>query len=271
MNPANTTKSNQDTEECTNIEKADLFSKIQRVCTPHLVSFSKTIQSFVGWDIWEHIVLAASTVKWALLASVVGILAGSASALFLTLLSSATEFRIAHPWMLWLLPLCGLLIGYVYYQWGKAVEKGNNLILDNIHQPKKVVPLLMAPMILFSTVLTHLFGGSAGREGTAVQMGGSLASWLAQRLSLSAEDTRLILMAGMSAGFGAVFGTPLAGAIFGMEVQSVGRIRYEGIIPCLIASIVGDVICSLWGVSHTHYKHAEAVTLNGLLFAKLLI
>lgn len=258
-------------EERANVKTANLFSKIRQVFIPPLANFSKTIQAFLGWDIWEHIVLAASTVKWTLLASIVGILAGSASALFLTLLSSATEFRITHPWMLWLLPLCGFVIGYVYYQWGKVVEKGNNLILDNIHQPKKVVPLLMAPMILFSTVLTHLFGGSAGREGTAVQMGGSLASWLAQRLSLCAEDTRLILMAGMSAGFGAVFGTPLAGAIFGMEVQSVGRIRYEGIIPCLIASIVGDIVCSSWGVAHTHYKHAEAITLNGLLFAKLAI
>lgn len=249
----------------------DLFSKIQQVFTPTLVTITKAIRVVMRWNFWEHIVLVSSTAKWALLASIVGILAGSASALFLTLLSFATLFRIAHPWMLWLLPVCGFAIGYVYYRWGKTIERGNNLILDNIHQPNKFIPLLMAPMILVSTVLTHLFGGSAGREGTAVQMGGSLASWLARRLSLRAEDTRLTLMAGISAGFGAVFGTPLAGAVFGMEVQSVGRMRYEGIIPCLIASIVGDVVCRWWGVGHTHYKHAEAVTLNGWLFAKLAI
>ena len=249
----------------------DPFSKIQQILTPPLISISKTLQGFIRWDIWEHIVLVSSTIKWAILSSIVGILAGSASALFLTLLSSATNFRIAHPWMLWLLPVCGFVIGYIYYQWSKTVEKGNNLILETIHQPVGLIPLLMAPMILFSTVLTHLFGGSAGREGTAVQMGGSLAGWLAHRLYLRAEDTRLTLMAGMSAGFGAVFGTPLSGAIFGMEVQSVGRMRYEGIIPCLIASIVGDIVCKWWGVGHTHYKQADVVMLNGVLFAKLAI
>jgi H+/Cl- antiporter ClcA len=250
----------------------DPFLKLQQTYTSFLITSTQSIKiPFLRWNIWEHIVLIASTSKWILLSVLVGTLAGSASALFLTLLSSATSFRISHPWLLWFLPLCGFTVGYIYYKWGTVIEKGNNLILDNIHKPSGVIPILMLPMILFSTVLTHLFGGSAGREGTAVQMGGALASWVANRLSLRSEDIRLTLMAGMSAGFGAVFGTPLAGAVFGMEVQSVGSIRYEGIIPCLIASIVGDLVCRWWGVGHTHYKQSPAVLFNVWLFSKLII
>lgn len=250
----------------------DPFLKIRRQFVPSVAAATQTIKMpFIHWHIWEHIVLISSASKWALIASMVGILTGSASALFLTLLTTATSFRIAHPWLLWLLPLCGLVIGFVYHKWGQSVEKGTNLILDRIHEHGDVIPILMAPLILIATVLTHLFGGSAGREGTAVQIGGSLGGWLAHRLKLSKRDTRIVLMSGMSAGFGAVFGTPLAGAIFGMEVQSVGRMRYEGLIPCLVGSIVGDLACRWWGVGHTHYPTALSVPFNLVLFGKLAL
>jgi H+/Cl- antiporter ClcA len=257
-------------EKRATITDNDPFLRIQRRFAPGLAAIAHAVKvPIIRWNAWEHIVLVASAAKWSLLASLVGVLAGSASAAFLALLTIATAFRMAHPWLLWLLPLCGLLVGFVYHKWGKSVERGNNLILDQVHKPAGLVPLLMTPFILISTVLTHLFGGSAGREGTAIQMGGSLAAWLGRRLNLHYEDLRLILMAGMSAGFGSVFGTPLAGAVFGMEVQSVGRIRYEGIMPCLIASVVGDRVCKWWGIGHSHYQSPAAVSLDATLLLKL--
>jgi H+/Cl- antiporter ClcA len=156
-----------------------------------------------------------------------------------------------------------MAIGFTYWHHGKAVVGGNNLLLDRIHDPNgTVIPFLLAPLILVTTVLTHLFGGSAGREGTAVQMGGTLADMAVGPLKLSKEDRRILIMAGISAGFGSVFGTPLAGAIFGLEVLSIGRIRYDGLVPCLVASLVGDVVCRGWGIHHTSYLAASAFSLT---------
>jgi H+/Cl- antiporter ClcA len=129
----------------------------------------------------------------------------------------------------------------------------------------------MAPFVLFGTVMTHLFGGSAGREGTAIQMGASLADGVRRLLRLSPEDRRLMLMAGISGGFGSVFGTPVAGFVFGMEVQSVGRIRYEGMVPCLVAAIVGDLVTRAWGVTHALYPALVNVEIDPLLLVKVVI
>src|SRR5665213_211287 len=177
--------------------------------------------------------------KWTAIASAVGILAGSAAAIFLYSLDWATATRERNSWLIWLLPVAGFAVGWVYHRFGKTVERGNDLLIDEIHDPRKVVPLRMAPLILVGTILTHLFGGSAGREGTAVQMGGSLADQLSHRLKLGGEDRRTILMTGMSAGFGAVFGVPLAGAVFGVEALTIGRVQIGKLFECLVASIVG--------------------------------
>lgn len=191
--------------------------------------------------------------KWILLAILVGVMAGAGSALFLTGLYWATDTREANPWLLYLLPIGGMLIGYVYYRFGRDVEAGNNLLLERIQTTGGSVSILMAPLIVLSTIGTHLFGGSAGREGTAVQMGGSLADWLGRMLRLSPDSRRLILISGISGGFGAVFGTPIAGMVFGMEVLAVGRIRYDALVPCLVASTVGDLVCRGLGIHHHTY------------------
>lgn len=193
-------------------------------------------------------------IRWALLIIPVAIVVGSLNALFLWLLQVATSTRIDNPWLLYLLPFAGLIIVFSYRKMGKNSEGGNNLIMDEIHDPGAGVPRRMGPLVLITTVITHLFGGSAGREGTAVQIGGASTQWLARIFHLNDSDTRLILIAGVAAGFGAVFGTPLTGAIFALEVLAIGRLKYDAIIPALFASVLADLVCTAWGAHHTHYR-----------------
>ena len=191
--------------------------------------------------------------RWTLLALPVAVVAGSATAFFLWSLEGVTRLQWAHPWLLWLLPVGGVAVGLIYHYLGKNSHQGNNLLIDEIHQPGGGVPTRMAPLVLLGTLVTHLFGGSAGREGTALQMGGSLADMLARWFRVGKENRRLMLMSGVAAGFGAVFGTPLTGAIFAMEVLVIGRLQYEALVPVLVASLVGDATCSAWGIHHTVY------------------
>jgi H+/Cl- antiporter ClcA len=196
---------------------------------------------------------------------------GAACALFLWALDQATLLRFSYPWLLFLLPAGGFLIGWVYLRIGGKVEGGNNLIVEQIHTPGGGVPFRMAPLILVSTVLTHLFGGSAGREGTAVQMGGSLASAWGRVCKLDDDGMPVLLMAGIAAGFGAVFGTPIAGAVFAMEVLAVGRVQYRALVPCLGAALLADWTCQTIGVHHVAYHVAAPAGVTHPLVDPLLL
>jgi H+/Cl- antiporter ClcA len=213
------------------------------------------------WDYREHLHLGLFLLKWLSICVPLGLLVGSAVAFFLWSLDRVTEIQWQNPWLLYFLPIAGLVSGLIYRYVGQNSEAGNNLVIDQIHEPSAGVPVRMAPLVLLGTLITHLFGGSAGREGTAVQMGGSIASTLGRWFRLTPADVRILLMCGVAAGFGAVFGTPLTGAIFALEVLSIGKVNYRSLIPCLMASIAGDQVNNAWGVGHTHY---QLVFANGI-------
>lgn len=196
----------------------------------------------------------SSLLKWILICLLTGVLSGLASAIFLISLEWATTYRENNYWIIALLPIGGLLIGLLYYYYGKEVVKGNNLILEEYDNPKKIIPFKMAPLVLIGTVLTHLFGGSAGREGTAVQMGGAISDQFTRLFKLQPSERKTILIVGISAGFASIFGTPLAGAVFALEVLYFSKIRPNSILPSFAVAYIAYYTVELLQIKHTHYS-----------------
>ena len=195
---------------------------------------------------------------WVAMGACIGTLSGSASAIFLLSLDWVGGIRDAHLWLLAGLPIAGFTIGYGYHRYGSGVEKGNNLILKGIYTPQPALPLRMAPLVFFSTLITHLFGGSAGREGTAVQMGASLAAQLGKRWSLDAATCRILLICGVAGGFASVFGTPLAGAVFSLEWLFRRKVDPNAIFPAFWSAFTAYWVCDwIWGIGHTAYVIPE--------------
>jgi len=192
-------------------------------------------------------------VKWIFICLIVGILIGSVAAGFLSSLDFVTNWRGQHLWIIYSLPIIGFGIGAMYYYYGGDTKKGNNLLLEQHNHPEKRIPFKMAPFVYIGTILTHLAGGSAGREGTAVQMGGAIADQFTDLFKLNDTQRKTILIIGISAGFAAVFGTPIAGAIFALEIMLFKNIRVADILPSFAAAYIAHYTCLACGIHHTIY------------------
>lgn len=201
--------------------------------------------------------------QWMVICALIGLFSGSASALFLVVLEWFTQIREYNNWIIWLLPLGGLLIGLVYHYYGASVVKGNNLLLEEYENPQQPIPFKMAPLVLIGTLITHLVGGSSGREGTAVQMGGAIADQFSNWFKLDQNDRKTILILGISAGFASVFGTPLAGALFALEIVYFSKINLKSVLLSFAVAYVAYYTVELWQVTHTHYSIPILAELNG--------
>ena len=232
-----------DTEEQSTEAKSLLKKKLQY--------YSSEIQRDVG-----------NLVKWLMIAVLVGCITGAASTLFSFVLKSVTNCRKENEWMFYLLPVMGLIIVYLYEKFGKD-DGGTNQVLSTVRSQDDV-PILSAPLIFISTALTHLAGGSAGREGAAIQLGGSIANLLGRWIHLDEEDRHVIVMCGMSAAFSALFGTPMAAAVFAMEVVSVGVMYYTALVPCIIASLIASGFAASMGINPEafHVTSIPALTIE---------
>lgn len=189
---------------------------------------------------------------WSFIGAVIGAVVGVVGITFHILLEEVTAFRMSHPWILFLLPLGGLVIAGLYHLLRMQNDRGTNLILIAVRVNEKV-SLRLTPLIFISTIITHLLGGSAGREGAALQIGGSIGSFIGRKIKLDEKDERIITMCGMSAGFAALFGTPVAAVLFSMEVITVGIMHYSAIVPSIIAAITATGISMVCGVTPTSF------------------
>lgn len=187
--------------------------------------------------------------RWIVVAGTTGAILGFVGAYFARAITWVTNLRGENPWILYLLPVIGVVIAALY-KYGHE-KGGTNLVLESLHEGKKI-PLRMAPMIFIATILTHLGGGSAGREGAALQLGGSIAQYLGKAFRLDERNTKLIIMCGMSAGFSALFGTPLAATVFAMEVVTVGIMHFSALFPCSVAALTAAKVAHYFG------GHAES-------------
>lgn len=195
-----------------------------------------------------------SFLRWVAISAITGIVGGIVGALFHTSVEKVTVLREANSWLIYLLPFAGLMIVAIYHLFGLEDKIGTNDILNAVRKKKKGVPILLAPAIFIGTVMTHMFGGSAGREGAALQLGGSIASYIGKIFKVEEKDFPLVLMCGMAAVFSALFTTPLTAALFAMEVISVGIIYYSALVPCLCASLIAYKIALLFGATPLFYN-----------------
>lgn len=192
---------------------------------------------------------ALVSLKWIIFAIIVGAIVGLCGTAFYFALSLVTVLRTQNTWLIFLLPLGGLGIVAMYRFLHNEKDTGTNLVISAIHSDDEL-PLRMAPLIFVSTLITHLFGGSAGREGAALQMGGSIGNALGKLFRFDDKDKHVMIMCGMSAAFSALFGTPMAAAILPMEMVSVGVMYYIALVPCVISSLVAHGIAYSFGVSN---------------------
>jgi len=213
---------------------------------------------------------AGTSIKWVIFAMITGLVVGGISTMFHFSISIATMVREKNAWIIFLLPIGGLIIARCYRMVKDDKELSTNSVLSAIHSNEKL-PLKMAPLIFVSTVITHLFGGSAGREGAALQLGGSIGGKMARLMRFKENSTRLMVMCGMSAGFSALFGTPLAAAVFSMEVVSVGIMHYSALVPCVTASMVAHFVANGMQIPPEVFPVTVVPEMTFVIFLKVLV
>ena len=218
------------------MEKKDIDLKVKETFNYYRGEIQRTAYNFI---------------KWSVLAIITGGIIGVISSAFGHALSMVTNYRKEYPWLLFGLPVAGVIIVFLYKKFGKD-DGGTNQVFSTV-RARDEVPATAAPLIFVSTILTHLTGGSAGREGAAIQLGGSMANQMSRWMKMDEEDTHVIVMCGMSAAFAALFGTPMAAAIFSLEVISVGVMYYTALMPCLIASLMAAGVAGALGIHAEHF------------------
>ena len=203
----------------------------------------------------EALQLAKDVIRFSGVLLILSVLVGSSVAMFLALLNRVTQLNWSYPWLLLALPFAGVFSWWMYQKLGPDADKGNGLVFDRIRKPEEApkIPFAMAPLVLLGTLITHLFGGSAGREGTAVQMGAGISGWLSRWVNQQPDWQRGLLLCGVSTGFGAVFGTPIAGAIFAIEVARLGRRGLFYLLPCLFSGYFAHWVTIGWGIEHSTF------------------
>ncbi|MFM8601230.1 MAG: chloride channel protein [Actinomycetota bacterium] len=214
---------------------------------------------------------AAHVARWVVLASCVGVVSGALSAAFIEALDWAARTRSGTSLLIWFLPLAGLAVGSAYHYLGRGLERGSNLIIEQIHSHSRWIPVRMSVLIFVCSVITHVFGGSSGREGAALQLAAGVTDPVSRRLGLDQQDRAVMLVTAIAGGFGSVFGVSVAGAVFALEVQRVGRVRHEAIVPAFVASFVGDGIVRAIGTEHTHFPAVPAFSWDTGLALRLVM
>lgn len=209
-------------------------------------------------------------IKWLMISLMTGLIVGGFSTLFAFIMNTMTEYRESNEYMLYFLPLGGIVTVFLYSVFHYKNDKGTNLVLSTIHAQSEI-PLRTAPLIFFSTIITHVFGGSAGREGAALQLGGSIGNQIGRSLKLDDADKRVVVMCGMSAAFSALFGTPMAAAVFSLEVVSVGVMYYAALLPCVISSLVATYFAKFFGIKETNFAIVDFPELTILSAAETVL
>lgn len=209
-------------------------------------------------------------VKWMILGSFMGLLVGCIGSAFAHVLAFVNDLRGEYPLIKLGLPIGGLAIVFLYRFFKNYSDKGTNTVVASLHSSVDI-PFKMAPLIFISTTITHLFGGSAGREGAALQLGGSIANKIGKVLKLDEHDQRTIIMCGMSAGFSALFGTPMAAAVFSMEVVRVGVMQYSGFVPCVVSAMAAHFVAQFFQVPPETFCFSGVPEINPYTFCQILV
>lgn len=221
----------------------------------------------------EYTQIIRYTLYWLIASIIIGVISGLASTLIFNCFDLATRVRTAYPWLIYFLPFIGLAIGLLFYRYGTPIEKGTHLLLNEIHEPRSFIPKRMSPLIFFTAILTQFFGGSAGREAPAVQLSGALADHIAQIMKIPRSNRKIFLIASIGSGFSAIFGLPLAGAMYGLEITALGALRYSAVFPCFVSAVVASSIPEWFGIFHPHifYKITQIPVINLVVILNLII